>query len=81
MVSWCIALPSSHLSSCERLSEGPDFVEHSVLSLSILQIQIADLAEGTEDLGASERATAGSKGGQEGALGAGTAPDSSNTAR
>lgn len=45
-------------------------------SLSIL-LQIANLADSTEDLGASERETAGSKGGQEGT--AVTIPNSSKT--
>jgi len=51
--------------------------KHSVLPSVLLQI--ANLAESAEDLGASERETAGSKGGQEGALRAVTAPNSSKT--
>lgn len=44
-------------------------------SLSIL-LQISNLAESGEDLGASERESAGSKGGQEGTLRAVTVPNS-----
>lgn len=47
-------------------------------SLSVL-LQIANLAESTEDVGTSERETAGSKGGQEGTLRAVAVPNSSKT--
>lgn len=52
----------------------------SILSYSLpILLQIANLAESTEDLGARERETAGNKGGQEGTLRAVTVPNSSKT--